>query len=118
MRLTDRDPLTKMVVGDFRMEWILEAVRLGLIGGGMNPIKALKLTDRYVRDGFIMDYVETAADVLWVSLYGPEDEPLTPDEEPEEEDTSGEPMAEVSPTPSPALSGLDSIVSVGPPAAQ
>jgi hypothetical protein len=33
---------------EFRANWLREITRLGLIGGGMNPIEAKKLVTRYV----------------------------------------------------------------------
>lgn len=77
------------LIGDFRIEWVVQAIRLGLNGGGMKPLESLALVDRVIRGGYIMDYLETAYRVLFVGLHGPENEPLTPDEE-----SPGEPQAE------------------------
>lgn len=99
-RMVERNSMYE-TVGDFRVEYVLETIRLGLVGGGMNPIEAVKLTDKYVRQGFIMDYLEVAAHTLYAALHGPEEEPV-PEAEGKADPEAGESMAEVeSPTPSP-----------------
>lgn len=90
-------------VGDFRISWIFEIIRLGLIGGGMRAPDALKLTDRYLREGFALDYLQTATNALYAACHGPEQEPVVFGEgEP------GEPEPKVvSPTPSEESNGAN-----------
>lgn len=92
-------------VGDFRIGWIKEVIRLGLIGGGMRDTDALKLTDRYLREGFALDYLQTATNALYAALHGPEQEPVVFDKV-EPEGQPGEPEPEVvTPTPSDESNG-------------
>lgn len=87
-------------VGRFSPMWVYEVIRIGLVRGGLEPRKAIKLCDRYIREGFIMDWIDVAADALFVGLYGPEDEAA---------ETPGEQMTEVtSPTPSEEFNGASS----------
>lgn len=84
-------------MGKWNPMWVYEVIRIGLVRGGLEPRKAIKLCDRYIREGFVMDYIDTAADVLFVGLYGPDDEPV---------ETPGETMTEAtSPTPSEESNG-------------
>lgn len=88
-------------VGDFRISWVSEIIRLGLIGGGMRASDALKLTDRYLREGFVLDYLQTATNALYAALHGPEQEPVVFGES-----EPGEPEPkEVTPTPSAESNG-------------
>lgn len=93
-------------VGNWNPKWVYETIRIGLVRGGLDPRKAIKLCDRYVREGFVMDYVDTAADVLLAGLYGPEEEPVE----------LGElnPEAMTSPTPSDESNGASSTSSPEP----
>lgn len=102
-RLSDVDH--QGFVGDFRISWIIDIIRIGLVGAGsMNAREAVKFTDRHLREGFVMDYLEVAQNVLYAALHGPEQEPVvfeTKDAEPGEP----EPEAELTPTPSDASNG-------------
>lgn len=49
---------------------IRETVRLGLIGAGMTPTDALKLTSRYVDDRPLAENALVAQAILAASLYG------------------------------------------------
>lgn len=60
--------------GAWRVEDISNVLRLGLIGGGMEPIAALKLVRRYVEDRPPMESVLHAQAVLTVGLLGAPDE--------------------------------------------
>ena len=100
-RLSDFDHVG--YVGDFKIVWLTEIIRLGLIGGGMKDAKALKLTDRYLRDGFALDYLQVATNVLFAGIHGPEEEPVVYDKA-----QPGEPEPEAdqtTPTPSAASDG-------------
>lgn len=84
--------------GNFKIEWVYEIIRLGLIGSGeFAPREAVKFCDRHIRSGFILDYIEPAAAALNAALYGPTEEPVvieTPGEP--------EPKVESDPTPTPS----------------
>ncbi|KAB2781265.1 gene transfer agent family protein [Brucella anthropi] len=59
----------------WRLNDIRENIRLGLIGGGMDPMSALKLVKRYVEDRPLLENVKLAQAVLTVALIGaPEEE--------------------------------------------
>ncbi|WP_273785603.1 gene transfer agent family protein [Brucella intermedia] len=59
----------------WRLNDIRENIRLGLIGGGMDPASALKLVKRYVEDRPLLENVKLAQAVLTVALIGaPEEE--------------------------------------------
>ncbi|KAB2743541.1 gene transfer agent family protein [Brucella anthropi] len=59
----------------WRLNDIRETVRLGLIGGGMDPMSTLKLVRRYVEERPLLENVKLAQAVLTVALIGaPEEE--------------------------------------------
>ena len=67
--------LTRLGTGKWRVEDVRETVRLGLIGGGMTPAEAHKLTVRYVDERPLMESVMVAQAVLAMALVGePEDD--------------------------------------------
>lgn len=47
-----------------------EIVRLGLIGGGMPPVQALKLVERYVEDRPLMESFDLACQILEAGYFG------------------------------------------------
>lgn len=56
--------------------YITETIRLGLIGGGMEAVEALKKVRTYVGPGQLNDNIATAFAVIGVALQGaPEDKP-------------------------------------------
>lgn len=69
------------MVDDFR-----EVFRCGLIGGGMEKVRAVQLVDRILEDGVFIRFKAPALEILGDCLYGPADDPV------------GEPMP-VTPTP-------------------
>lgn len=73
---------------------VRETIRLGLIGGGMSPAKALGLVQRYVDDRPLGENAPTAQAILLAAIIGVEDEPVGKTEAAE----SPEAMAE-SPSP-------------------
>lgn len=73
----DAGPLVifrRLTHGDWRIDDLRETIRLGLIGGGMEPAKALSLTRSYVDDRPLMESVEPALRVMSAALMGPPDE--------------------------------------------
>lgn len=60
--------------------FVIETIRLGLIGGGMEAIAALKKVRDYVGPGRINENVQTAFAIIGVALQGvPEDQPEKPE---------------------------------------
>ncbi|SIT74755.1 gene transfer agent family protein [Pontibaca methylaminivorans] len=61
---------------DLAAPYVTETIRLGLIGGGMDAISALKKVRAYCGEGQLAQNVPTAYAILGVALQGaPEDEP-------------------------------------------
>lgn len=80
---TDAGPehLFNRLAGDrWRVADVRETIRLGLIGGGMPPIKALQLVDRYCRAAWLLDAKPVARMVLGSALVGAPDEDPPPGE--------------------------------------
>lgn len=78
----------------WRVEDIREVIRLGLIGGGMEPVKALKLVRTYVESRPPMENLLFAQSILAAGIMG------VPDDQPQKK--SGRPRKS---TTSPAASG-------------
>ncbi|MGN6208837.1 gene transfer agent family protein [Asticcacaulis sp.] len=87
--------LSRIDTGAWRLNDIRETLRLGLIGGGMKPLEALQLIDRYVEPGQLVDHERPALMVLSAALVGSPDNEGTDDEAGE---MTGETQANVSPT--------------------
>lgn len=60
--------------GTWRMEDISNVIRLGLIGGGLEPIKALKLTRAYVEDRPPLENHHVALAIMTAGLIGAPEE--------------------------------------------
>jgi hypothetical protein len=74
---TDAGPfvvLNRLQDGTWRIEDISSVIRLGLIGGGLEPIQALKLTRSYVESRPPLENVLVAVAVLQTALMGAPDE--------------------------------------------
>lgn len=56
--------------GSWRVKWVRETIRLGLIGGGLDPVRALGLTARYVVPGSLMVARGVAVRILYEALAG------------------------------------------------
>lgn len=62
--------------------YVTETIRLGLIGGGLDPMQALKLVRNYAGEGQITANILLAHSIIAVALQGvPEDEPEKPEGE-------------------------------------
>ena len=61
---------SRLANGSWRVDDIVEVLRLGLIGGGIAPVMALGLTAKYVQPGAFLDNVVTARVVLMNALFG------------------------------------------------
>ncbi len=69
----------------WRMADIAEAIRLGLIGGGMMPVDALKKVRAYVKKRPPMENLHFAQAILSAGVIGVEDEKPGEDEAPNPE---------------------------------
>lgn len=67
--------LREMWEDRWKVEYISEIIRLGLIGGGeVTPIESVKLVDRYVKSRPPMENLSIAQAVLAISLQGAPEE--------------------------------------------
>ncbi|WP_244595660.1 gene transfer agent family protein [Bosea lathyri] len=62
--------------GEWRVSDIYQTLRLGLIGGGMAPVDALRLCKAYVLDRPWLENVRPAHAVIQAVLIGKLDEPV------------------------------------------
>ena len=83
------------VYANWKPKMIREAIRLGLIGGGMEAFTALRLVKRYVDARPLAENLPIAQAVLLASVAGSEEEPIPegsgegPDRSPSLADASG-----------------------------
>jgi hypothetical protein len=68
--------LGRLIDGTWRIQDIRETIRLGLIGGGLEPIKALAVMKNYVTERPLLENILPAQAILNAALVGVEDEPL------------------------------------------
>jgi hypothetical protein len=66
----------RMLHGKWRIDDLRETLRLGLIGGGMEPTKATVLIRRYFDDRPLLENVKPAHVVLLAALVGSQEEPV------------------------------------------
>jgi hypothetical protein len=66
----------RLARGLWKVEDISHTIRLGLIGGGMEPGKALSLVQTYVEGRPPLETLALAQGILGIALMGPKDEPL------------------------------------------
>jgi hypothetical protein len=86
---TDAGPyvvLNRLHTHQWRIEDISNVIRLGLIGGGVDPVKALRLIRTYVENRPPLESHPCALAILSAGLVGAEDEPLGEDEAPSQSD--------------------------------
>ena len=69
--------LGRLLEGAWKVEDISNVIRLGLIGGGMEPIKALKLVRNYVEDRPPTENLLFAQAILSAAIMGAPDEDAT-----------------------------------------
>src|SRR5215207_6058651 len=60
--------LDRLATRRWRVDDVRETVRLGLIGGGLEPIKSLSLVKHYIDDRPLMESISTAQAILMVAL--------------------------------------------------
>ncbi|MBN9472267.1 MAG: gene transfer agent family protein [Bosea sp.] len=78
-RLCDAGPMVvaeRLRHGVWKIEDIHATLRLGLIGGGMEPIAALRLVKTYVHDRPWGENVLPALAIINAALFGKPDEPV------------------------------------------
>lgn len=77
--------LQRLHGGEWRVQEVSNVIRLGLIGGGLEPKEALRLVRTYVEDRPPMESLMTAQAVLAAGCIGAQDEPskkaAAPDQE-------------------------------------
>lgn len=77
--------LQRLTSQQWRVDDVLETIRLALVGGGMDANDARRLVVKVTGSRPITEFVLTAQAALMAALYGGEDE--------EEDDSAGEPTA-------------------------
>lgn len=65
--------LDRIRVGNWRIDDLRETIRLGLIGGGAEPLDALKLVERYVDKPPYARHVSPTIVILSAALFGAPD---------------------------------------------
>ena len=70
----------RLADGSWRVDDIYQTIRIGLIGGGLTPVKALGLAQKYVAARPLLENIMTAQLILQAALAGVEDEPLGKDQ--------------------------------------
>lgn len=66
--------LDRLLTGRWFVQDITDVIRLGLIGGGMEPVKALKLVRSYVEERVPLENLVLAQRVLGAGLIGTSEE--------------------------------------------
>jgi Phage tail tube protein, GTA-gp10 len=81
----------RVIAPDCKIQDYLVPIRVGLVGGGMDPVEARRLVERYALP--YVSNIGVAYDLLRVAAFGPEDEPLPKSTaETETGETSASPM--------------------------
>lgn len=62
--------------GNWRLHYLRETIRIGLIGGGMAPVAAATLMQNYFDDTPMMQHKPFAYAILLAALYGPPHDPI------------------------------------------
>jgi Phage tail tube protein, GTA-gp10 len=68
--------LQRLMSKQWRVDDVIQPIRLGLEGGGMDKETARKLVKQHVEDQPLTLSVLTAQTVLMLALFGPEDDPV------------------------------------------
>lgn len=66
--------LDRLLTGRWHVQDIADVIRLGLVGGGMEPVKALKLVRSYVEERVPLENLVLAQRVLGAGLIGTSEE--------------------------------------------
>jgi hypothetical protein len=65
---------SRVLAGGWRVADLREPIRIGLIGGGMEPIKALVMVERYAGAGALSELKPLVANIIGAALVGAVDE--------------------------------------------
>lgn len=88
--------LNRLRYGQWFTYDLVHTIRLALQGGGMPETQATPLVERYVKEGYLQDYLPVAAAVLFAAISGDEDdpvgEPLAAQDQPMSEDSGSGPV--------------------------
>lgn len=68
--------LQALTTGKWQVDDVYQPIRLGLIGGGLQPGEALKVADEYVHDGTLSEAIIFATAVVGAAITGPPDDPI------------------------------------------
>lgn len=60
--------------GQWRVAHLRETIRIGLIRGGMEPVRALAMVARYAAEGYLADLKPLALNIIAAALVGAPDE--------------------------------------------
>jgi Phage tail tube protein, GTA-gp10 len=63
-----------IVSGQWKVAHLRETVRIGLVRGGMEPMRALALVGRYAAEGYLADLKPLALNIIAAALVGAADE--------------------------------------------
>lgn len=91
----------RLLDGSWHVDDAREVMRLGLIGGGMEPLEALRLVQRYVDARPLMETQAPALLVMGAALHGTEQEG-TPGKEEAPEAATSAPLSNSPPSTDPA----------------
>ena len=64
----------RLASGNWLIDDVIETLRIGLIGGGMSPVDAAKLVERYVVDGTLQADSQVATQIVLTALIGTGDD--------------------------------------------
>ncbi|WP_312128090.1 gene transfer agent family protein [Brevundimonas sp.] len=65
---------SRVSLGTWRVQDLIQTIRLGLIGGGMDAMSALALVGRYVDSGNLVSHKPLVQSILGAALVGAPDE--------------------------------------------
>jgi hypothetical protein len=68
--------LSRVIDRTWKVDDLREVIRLGLIGGGLEPLKALSLVKNYVEGRPLMESLTPVKVILAAALFGDPDDPV------------------------------------------
>lgn len=86
--------LQRFAFGTYRVDDVSEILRLGLIGGGLDPLTAKSKVTRFFVAGHFSDNVPVASEILKTAIIGDESDPVGK----EQAEEPSRPVASASPT--------------------
>lgn len=99
----------RLIGGAYKISDVRETIRIGLIGGGMDPVKALNLVRKYVDDRPLAESWIIARVIMGGLFHGFEAHPINPPKPAakEERPNASTPPASIRPSP---FSGLEDLL--------